>query len=188
MAFFSKEKRFQLAIHNLEDGYFRNTFENDINNFSGNSVIGVISDTEAQPIVVIQGKKGVFLDDSIVRGTQLKDNVHDLHEAVIKEVNMRIACPPLTYPCEFLNFSRSRSSLELATHKAVRELENKEGVDMKEYSDCNSEKYRAMVEKIREHLDLTSLSFQKLDDLVEAIGLSKEKLCTHCFDNSSYFD
>ncbi|MBP1664505.1 MAG: purF, partial [Bacteroidetes bacterium] len=117
---------------------------------------------------VIQDKKGVFLDDSIVRGTQLKDNVHDLHEAGIREVNMRIACPPLTYPCEFLNFSRSRSSLELATHKAVRELENKEGVDMKEYSDCNSEKYRAMVEKIREHLDLTSLSFQKLDDLVEA--------------------
>ncbi len=137
---------------------------------------------------IIQNKKGVFLDDSIVRGTQLKDNVRDLHEAGIKEVNMRIACPPLTYPCEFLNFSRSRSSLELATHKAVRELENKEGVDMKEYSDCNSEKYRAMVEKIRENLDLTSLSFQKLDDLVEAIGLPKEKLCTHCFDNSSYFD
>lgn len=136
--------------------------------------------------MLIRAKREFFPDDSIVRGTQLKDNVCDLHEAVIKEVNMRIACPPLTYPCEFLNFSRSRSSLELATHKAVRELDNKEGVDMKEYSDCNSEKYRAMVEMIREHLALTSLSFQKLDDLLEIIGLPKKKLCTHCFDNSSY--
>lgn len=140
---------------------------------------------------IIKDKCGVFLDDSIVRGTQLKDNVTDLHEAGIKEVNMRIACPPLTYPCEFLNFSRSRSSLELATYKAVNELENREGIemmDMKEYSDCNSEKYKAMVEKIREHLGLTTLTFQTLDDLVEAIGLPKERLCTHCFDGSSYFE
>lgn len=137
---------------------------------------------------VIKDKSGVFLDDSIVRGTQLRDNVRDLHQAGIKEVNMRIACPPLTYPCEFLNFSRSRSSLELATHKAIKELENREGVDMKEYSDSNSEKYKAMVDKIRQDLDLTTLTFQKMDDLVEAIGLPKEKLCTHCFDGSSYFD
>lgn len=137
---------------------------------------------------IIKDKCGIFLDDSIVRGTQLKDNVLDLHEAGIKEVNMRIACPPLTYPCEFLNFSRSRSSLELATYKAVNELEEKEGVDMKEYSDCNSEKYKAMVDKIREHLGLTTLTFQTLEDLVEAIGLPKERLCTHCFDGSSYFE
>jgi len=137
---------------------------------------------------IIKDKSGVFLDDSIVRGTQLRDNVKDLHDAGIKEVNMRIACPPLTYPCEFLNFSSSRSSYELATIRAVRELEGKDGVDMKEYSDCTSEKYRAMVDKIREHLDLTTLKFQKLDDLVEAIGLPKEKLCTHCWDGSSYFD
>lgn len=136
---------------------------------------------------IIKDKSGIFLDDSIVRGTQLKDNVRDLHKAGIKEVNMRIACPPLTYPCEFLNFSRSRSNLDLATHHAVKQLENKEGVDMKEYSDSNSEKYKAMVEKIRENLDLTSLTFQKLDDLVKAIGLPKEKLCTHCWDGSSYF-
>jgi amidophosphoribosyltransferase len=94
---------------------------------------------------IIKDKSGVFLDDSIVRGTQLKDNVNDLHNAGIKEVNMRIACPPLTYPCEFLNFSRSRSSLDLATHKAVKQLEGREGVDMKEYSDSNSPKYHAMV-------------------------------------------
>lgn len=136
---------------------------------------------------IIKDKSGIFLDDSIVRGTQLKDNVRDLHAAGIKEVNMRIACPPLTYPCEFLNFSRSRSSLELATFKAVKELEKKEGVDMKEYSDCNSQKYHSMVDKIREELNLTTLTFQKLDDLVKAIGLPKEKLCTHCWDGSSYF-
>ena len=137
---------------------------------------------------IIYGKSGVFLDDSIVRGTQLKDNVHDLHEAGIKEVNMRIACPPLTYPCEFLNFSRSRSSLELATHKAIKKLEGKEGVAFKEYSDSNSEKYKAMVDVIREELGLTTLTFQTLDDLVKAIGLPKERLCTHCFDGSSYFE
>ena len=138
---------------------------------------------------IITNKSGVFLDDSIVRGTQLKDNVVDLHSAGIREVNMRIACPPLTYPCEFLNFSRSRSSLDLATHKAVHQLEGGNGtVDMKDYSDSNHPKFHAMVEHIRKDLGLTTLKFQKLEDLVEAIGLPKEKLCTHCWDGSSYFD
>lgn len=136
---------------------------------------------------LIKDKRGIFLDDSIVRGTQLKDNVRDLHHAGIKEVHMRIACPPLTYPCEFLNFSRSRSNLDLATHTAVKQIEGKENVDMKDYSDTCNGKYAQMVDKIRENLDLTSLKFQKLDDLVKAIGLPKEKLCTHCWDGSSYF-
>jgi len=137
---------------------------------------------------VIEGKCGIFLDDSIVRGTQLKDNVADLLEAGIKEINMRIACPPLTFPCEFINFSRSRSSLDLATHKAVmRIIGSVEGVDFKEYSDDSGEKYKAMVEEIRKTLGLNSLVFQRLDDLVEAIGLPKESLCTHCWDGSSYF-
>ncbi len=136
---------------------------------------------------LIEGGRGIFLDDSIVRGTQLKDNVQDLHKAGIKEVHVRIACPPLTYPCEFLNFSRSRSNMDLATIKAACKLEGREDVDMKEYSDCDSEKYKAMVEEIRKTLDLTSLKFQRLDDLVEAIGLPKEKLCTHCWDGSSHF-
>jgi amidophosphoribosyltransferase len=135
---------------------------------------------------IIKNKRGVFLDDSIVRGTQLKDNVRDLHRAGIKEVHMRIACPPLTYPCEFLNFSRSRSNLDLATHKAVEQLEGKGNPDMAPYSDSNNPKYHAMVEQIRKNLDLTTLRFQKLDDLVKAIGLPKEKLCTHCWDGSSW--
>jgi amidophosphoribosyltransferase len=134
---------------------------------------------------VIRGSKGIFLDDSIVRGTQLKDNVRDLHDAGIEEIHMRIACPPLTHPCEFLNFSRSRSNMDLATLKAVYKINGKE-VDMKAYSDNTSDEYKAMVEQIRKTLGLTTLKFQNLEDLVEAIGLPKEKLCTHCWDGSSY--
>lgn len=136
---------------------------------------------------VIEGKRGIFLDDSIVRGTQLKDNVRHLHTAGIKEVHIRIACPPLTYPCVFLNFSRSRSNLDLAAHKAVKLIEGNENVDMKEYSDTSNGKYTAMVNQIRKSLNLTTLKYQKLDDLVNAIGLPKEQLCTHCWDGSSYF-
>jgi len=136
---------------------------------------------------LIKDKCGVFLDDSIVRGTQLKDNVRDLHAAGIKEVHMRIACPPLTFPCEFLNFSRSRSNLDLATHAAVYQLTGKEHPNMKEYSDSSNSKYAEMVEQIRKNLNLTTLKFQKLNDLVDSIGLPKEKLCTHCWDGSSYF-
>jgi amidophosphoribosyltransferase len=136
---------------------------------------------------LIKNKRGVFLDDSIVRGTQLKDNTRDLHSEGIKEVHMRIACPPLTYPCEFLNFSRSRKTLELATRTAISQLEGTEDVDLKKYSDPESEEYKKMVERIRKNLGLTSLKYQKLDDLVDAIGLPKSKLCTHCWDGSSYF-
>lgn len=136
---------------------------------------------------VINNSRGIFLDDSIVRGTQLQDNVRDLHKAGIKEVHMRIACPPLTHPCEFLNFSRSRSNMELATHKAIEQLNGDVKTELKEYSDADHPKYQAMVEQIRKNLDLTTLKFQRLDDLVEAIGLPKEKLCTHCWDGSSYF-
>jgi len=136
---------------------------------------------------VINNKRGIFLDDSIVRGTQLQDNVRDLHQAGIREIHMRIACPPLTYPCEFLNFSRSRSNLDLATHKVIEQLNGDVNTELKKYSDADHPKYQAMVEQIRKNLNLTTLKFQRLDDLVEAIGLPKEKLCTHCWDGSSYF-
>ncbi len=136
---------------------------------------------------VIKEKKGIFLDDSIVRGTQLKDNVSHLYAGGIREIHMRIACPPLTYPCEFLNFSRSRSNLDLATRKAIKKIEGREDVDFSEYSDTKNGKYTAMVEQIRKTLNLTTLRFQKLDDLIEAIGLPKEKVCTHCWDGSGYF-
>ena len=136
---------------------------------------------------IIRGKRGIFLDDSIVRGTQLKDNTRDLYDKGIKEVHMRIACPPLTYPCEFLNFSRSRKTLELATRKAINQLEGTENVDMKKYSTTGSEEYNAMVERIRKNLGLTTLQYQNIHDLVEAIGLPKDRMCTHCWDGSSYF-
>jgi amidophosphoribosyltransferase len=135
---------------------------------------------------VIEGQRMVFCDDSIVRGTQLKDNTADLRAAGAKEVHMRIACPPLTFSCDFLNFSQSRSTLELATRKAIKQLEGEEQ-DLEVYADPDSDKYHAMVEQIAVNLDLDSLMYQDLGDLVGAIGLPKEKLCTHCWDGSSYF-
>jgi amidophosphoribosyltransferase len=135
---------------------------------------------------LIEGKRMVFCDDSIVRGTQLKDNTKDLRLAGAKEVHMRIACPPLTFPCHYLNFSQSRSTLELATRKAIKQLEGEER-DLKEYADPGSDKYRAMVEQIASNLGIDSLMYQDLGDLVSAIGLPKEKLCTHCWDGSSHY-
>jgi amidophosphoribosyltransferase len=135
---------------------------------------------------IIEGNKMVFLDDSIVRGKQLKDNTKDLRQAGAGEVHMRIACPPLTYPCNFLNFSQSRSTMELATRKAIKQLEGEEK-NLEEYADPKSEKYQTMVEQIAKNLGIDSLMYQDLDDLVEAIGLPKEKLCTHCWDGSSYY-
>jgi amidophosphoribosyltransferase len=135
---------------------------------------------------LIKDSKMVFLDDSIVRGTQLKDNTKDLRLAGAGEVHMRIACPPLNFPCDFLNFSQSRSTAELATRTAIIQLEGEEK-DFHEYSDPSNEKYHKMVEQIAKNLGIDSLIYQNLGDLVEAIGLPKEKLCTHCWDGSSYF-
>lgn len=136
---------------------------------------------------MIEGKRMVFLDDSIVRGTQLKDNTVDLRLAGASEVHMRIACPPLTFPCNFLNFSQSRSTLELATRKAIKQLEGNEESHLDEYADPSTERYANMVKQIAKNLGIDSLIYQDLDDLVEAIGLPKEKLCTHCWDGSSYY-
>ncbi|NSW95242.1 MAG: amidophosphoribosyltransferase [Bacteroidales bacterium] len=135
---------------------------------------------------IIEGKRMIFLDDSIVRGTQLKDNTVDLRKSGAAEVHMRIACPPLLFPCEFLNFSQSRTPLELAGRKAIFQLEG-ETENISEYADPDSEKHRKMVAKIAETLNLDSLMYQRLDDLVEAIGLPKNKLCTHCWDGTGYY-
>ena len=135
---------------------------------------------------VIEGEKMIFLDDSIVRGTQLKDSIIALRKSGAVEVHMRIACPPLLFPCEFLNFSQSRTPMELAGRKAIFQLGG-EVEDVKEYSDPDSDKHKKMVAKIAETLDFDTLIYQRLDDLISAIGLPKEKLCTHCWDGSSYF-
>ena len=136
---------------------------------------------------IIDGKKIVFCDDSIVRGTQLKDNVRNLFEYGAKEVHVRPACPTLIYPCVYLNFSRSRSTLDLAGRKAILELEGKEDDHLDEYATPGTDRYHAMIEKIREKTGVTTLKYQELTDLVEAIGLPKEKVCTHCWDGSSRF-
>lgn len=136
---------------------------------------------------LIENQRLLFCDDSIVRGTQLKDTVQLLYGAGAREVHMRIACPSLIHPCEFLNFSTSRSTLDLAGRKAIAQLEPENGDrHLDEYATAGSQRQRALVEAIRRHLHLTSLAYQDMDRLVTAVGLPKEKLCTHCWDGSSY--
>ncbi len=136
---------------------------------------------------LLRGKRVIFCDDSIVRGTQLKDNVDILYGYGAKEVHMRIACPPLVYPCPFLNFTASKSHLELITRRVIKELEGEDDKNLDQYVKTDSEKYNQMVDKIRTQLNITTLKFNTLENLVRAIGLPKEELCTHCWDGTSYF-
>jgi len=136
---------------------------------------------------LIDGKRLLFCEDSIVRGTQLKDNIEKLFDYGAREVHMRPACPTLIYPCEFLNFSTSRSTLDLAGRQAIDEIEGNETDFLEEYVLSNSPKNLEMIERIRERLGLTTLAYQKLEDLVAAVGLPKNRLCTHCWDGSSFF-
>jgi len=131
---------------------------------------------------LINKKRLLFCEDSIVRGTQLRKTIQRLYEYGAKEVHMRPACPPLVYSCKFLNFSRSRSELDLAGRWAIKELIGRNIEDPVEYTDPESEKYKAMVDIIRNNLQLTTLQYQRLEDLVKAIGLPKEKICTYCWD------
>lgn len=133
---------------------------------------------------LIEGKKLLFCEDSIVRGTQLKDTIQRLYDFGALEVHMRPACPPLMRGCKFLNFSRSKSELNLAARKAIKEIEGVDGKDLDEYSTEGSEKYKGMIKQISKRLKLTTLKYQKLEDLVEAIGLPKEKICTYCWDGA----
>ncbi|MBN1401282.1 MAG: amidophosphoribosyltransferase [Anaerolineae bacterium] len=135
---------------------------------------------------LIQGLRLLFCEDSIVRGTQLQDTVQRLYDFGAKEVHMRPACPPLVYPCEFLNFSRTRTAFALAARKAIREIEGRDEVDLSAYVNETSPKHREMVERIRRTLRLTSLKYLSLEDMVAAIGLPKDSLCTHCWDASSH--
>ena len=137
---------------------------------------------------LLNGNRIVFCDDSIVRGTQLKDNVAVLFKDGAKEVHMRIGCPPILYSCPFLKFSASKSDLELITRRKIQEMEGAHDRNLDEYATYGSERYRRLVEAIREQFGITSLKFSTLENLVEAIGLPKESLCTHCFDGSSYFE
>ncbi len=132
---------------------------------------------------IIEGKRLLFCEDSIVRGTQLKDIIRRIFDHGAVEVHMRPACPPLVFSCKFLNFSRSRSELDLAARKAIQEIDGDgEPANLAEYAEAGSQPYCAMVDKVRENLGLTSLRYQRLEDLVAAIGLPKEKICTYCWD------
>lgn len=135
---------------------------------------------------LIRGKRVVFCDDSIVRGTQLRDNVSVLYTYGAKEIHMRIACPPLVYPCRFINFSASKSSKELITRRVIEKLEGNEEKNLQAYTTTGSPQYNQMVNEIRKSLNITTLMFNPLETLVSAIGLPKEKICTHCFDGSSW--
>ena len=136
---------------------------------------------------MLQNKRLLFCDDSIVRGTQLRDNVKILYDYGAKEVHMRIACPPLIYACPFVGFSASKNALELITRRIIKELEGDENKNLEKYATTGSPEYEKMVSIIAERFGLSSLKFNTLETLIEAIGLPKCKVCTHCFDGSSHF-
>ena len=132
---------------------------------------------------LIKDKNLLFVDDSIVRGTQLRETVEFLYENGAKSVHMRSACPPIMYGCKYLNFSRSTSDMELIARRVIMELEGEEGFDhIREYSDGSTERGKRLRETICQKLNFASLDFQSLDGIVEAIGMDKCDLCTYCWD------
>ena len=132
---------------------------------------------------LIQGKSLLLIDDSIVRGTQLRETAEFLYQSGAKEVHSRPACPPLLYGCKYLNFSRSTSDMDLITRRIIREMEG-EGkyVNLSAYSNPETPEYQEMVRRIGEQLNFTSLRYHRLDDMMESVGIEKEKLCTYCWD------
>ncbi len=131
---------------------------------------------------LIKGKKMVLIDDSIVRGTQLRETTELLYQSGAKEVHIRPACPPLLFGCKYLNFSRSKSDLDLITRRIIQEREREHAEEkLKDYADPDSQNYKEMVEEIRKKLNFTSLRFHRLDDLESSIGISPCKLCTYCW-------
>lgn len=131
---------------------------------------------------LIEDKRLLLIDDSIVRGTQLRETTEFLYESGAKEVHIRPACPPLMFGCKYLNFSRSSSEMDLIARRVIRELEGEDReIDLKHYVDPDSEQYQAMVKRIGEKLNFTSLHYARLDDMIKAVGLSEDKLCTYCW-------
>lgn len=132
---------------------------------------------------LIEGKKLLFVDDSIVRGTQLRETVEFLYESGAEEVHMRSACPPIMYGCKYLNFSRSNSDMELIARRTIQDLEGDEGQQhLEEYADASTERGQCMLKAICEKLGFDSLGYQSLDGLLEAIGIDRDKVCTYCWN------
>ena len=131
---------------------------------------------------LIRDRKLLFVDDSIVRGTQLRETVEFLYESGAKEVHMRSACPPIMFACKYLNFSRGDSDMDLLARKVINELEGEEGVKhVEEYADASTERGKCLLSKICESFGFDSLGYQTLDGLLNAIGLPREKVCTYCW-------
>lgn len=134
---------------------------------------------------ILQNKSIVFCDDSIVRGTQLRDNVSTFFEGGVREVHARISCPPLVYGCPFVGFTSSKSDLELIARQIIRDFEGDDTANLERYATTGTPEYERMVTEIARRLGLTTLKFSKIEDLIESIGLPKCRVCTHCFDGSS---
>ena len=131
----------------------------------------------------IKNRKLLFLDDSIVRGTQLKETVDFLYENGAKEVHMRSACPPIMYACKYLNFSRAKNEIELIARQIIVELEGEAGLEfIDEYSDSSTERGKQLRKVLCDRFGFASLEFQTLEGIVEAIGLEPCKLCTYCWN------
>ena len=135
---------------------------------------------------MLKDQRVVFCDDSIVRGTQLRDNVRTFFENGAKEVHVRISCPPLVYGCKYIGFTSSKSDLELITRRIIKDFEGDDSKNLEAYAKTGTPEYQRMVNEIARRLGLTSVKFASLEDLIASIGIPKERLCTHCFDGSSY--
>ena len=132
---------------------------------------------------LIEDRSLLLIDDSIVRGTQLRETTEFLYQSGAKEVHVRPACPPLLYGCKYLNFSRSKSDLDLITRRIIREWEGDNDINvLSEYADPNSDRYAAMLEEIRKRQNFTSLRYHRLDDLIKSIGIDACQVCTYCFN------
>lgn len=131
---------------------------------------------------LIENKSLLLIDDSIVRGTQLRETTEFLYQSGAKEVHIRPACPPLLFGCKYLNFSRSSSEMDLITRRVLKEMEEDDRkIDLKRYVDPDTAEYGEMVERIREKLNFTSLRFHRLDDMIASVGIDEDKLCTYCW-------
>ena len=137
-----------------------------------------------QPL--IKGKKILLIDDSIVRGTQLRETTDFLYKSGAKEVHVRPACPPIMFGCKYLNFSRSKSEMDLIGRRVVKQFEGENVSDeiLKEYCDPDNPKYEAMLEEIRKQLHFTTLRYHRLDDMLDSTGLDHCKLCTYCWNGA----
>ena len=135
---------------------------------------------------ILNGQRIVFCDDSIVRGTQLRDNVRTFFDYGAKEVHVRISCPPLVYGCPFIGFTSSKTDMELITRRIINDFEGDDKKNLEKYAKTGSPEYQRMVGEIARRLGLTSVKFASLEDLIHLIGLPKERVCTHCFDGTSY--